>query len=224
MAARASVLTKSLRALLILAGLGMLMLGYLYVRLTAEVRFPGAQTPTAFDAQEAARKLRLFQEARAASKKGFVRLTEVELNAYLQSKYLGGFDRRPLPETASRHGVRECRADLDTNAVDWYCWVRLNRWSQEVDLCWVRRFSLARADGRWTLELHGMRIGEVDIPARYWEKVQTWLAAADALFAEDCSWLAELPAVELRPNEFSRNPELRLYTYPEPAAMPVPAP
>lgn len=224
MAARTSVLNKSLRALLILAGLGILVLGYLYMRLTAEVIVPGAQSPTALDAQEATRKLRLFQEARADSKKGFIRLTEVELNSYLRAKYLGGFDRRALPETALRHGVLECRADLDTNAVDWYCWVRLSRWEQQIDLCWVRRFRLARADGRWTLELLGMRIGEVDIPSRYWSKVQTWLGEADALFAEDCSWLAESPAVELRPNEFSRTPELRLYTYPEPAAMPAASP
>ena len=58
-----------------------------------------------------------------------------------------------------------------------------------------------------------MRVGQLDIPAQYWSKVEELLGRGDALFEERKEWLKSLPLVTLAHNEVSKSPEFRLYTY-----------
>lgn len=219
MASIPSVAKKALRILVILFGVGAVLAGYLYLRLTAEVAPPGVQTPSIFDAQEAARKLKLFEQARESARKGFIRLSEVELNSYVRERYLGGFGKSPPPPLAATNGLIDCRVDLATNHLTWYCWLETERWKQRVGLCWTRIFSVARTNDQWTLALQAMRIGDVPVPPRWWARAHALLGPVDDTFSADRAWLSRLPAVELRANEFSQSPELRLYTYAESAAL-----
>jgi hypothetical protein len=220
MASAPSVAKKTLRVLLILLGVAVVFGGYFYLRLTADVELAGVQPPNGFDAQEAARKLKLFEQAKEGARKGFIRLTEVELNSYLRERYLGGFGKTPSASAAATNGLLDCRLDLATNRLTLFCWLEKERWKQRVGLCWTRTFGVARTNDRWTLNLQAMRIGDLDVPPRWWPRVQAALGQVDEVFTAESAWAAQLPAVELRANEFSQSPELRLYTYPEPAAWP----
>ncbi|MBI2925415.1 MAG: hypothetical protein HYY24_06890 [Verrucomicrobia bacterium] len=219
MSSTRTVLKRGLVIVVIVAGVAVLFLGYWYVQLTAAVELTGVQAPNAMDAQEAGRKLKLFEQAQQNNRNGFIRLTEVELNSHLQSRYLGGFEKDATPPDAEQTGLLGGRADLASETFTWYCFLE-KRWRKlSLNVCWARTFSVARASDHWALTLRSMRIGDVEIPPRYWPRVETMLGGVDQVFTEESAWLAQLPAVEVRPNEFSRNPELRLYTYPDPAVL-----
>src|SRR4051812_21038290 len=54
---------------------------------TRPVDFDWPQDPNQVELQEADRKLQLFNEAQENKKKGFVRLSEVEINSFLQNRH-----------------------------------------------------------------------------------------------------------------------------------------
>ncbi len=219
MSSARTVLKRGLAIVVIALGVAVLFLGYWYVQLTAAVELTGVQAPNVMDAQEAGRKLKLFEQAQQNARNGFVRLTEVELNSHLQARYLGGFEKGVVPPDAEQTGLLGCRADLAGETFTWYCFLE-KRWRKlSLTVCWARRFSVARASNHWALTLRSMHIGDMEIPPRYWPRVEAMLGTVDQVFTKESTWLAQLPAVEVRPNEFSRNPELRLYTYPDPAVL-----
>jgi hypothetical protein len=205
---------------LVLLGILVLVAGYWYMQFTAEVGSTSLESPNIFDAQEADRKLKLFEGAQRDAKKGFIRLTEIELNSYLREHYLGGFKKgaAPGPESGQR-GLLDCRLDLTRNGMVWHCWLHKPLWKHTARLYWERTFGLARAGDQWTFALRSMRVGDVDVPRRFWPQVQGFLGGVDEVFVKQSNWVAQLPAVELRPNEFSQSPELRLYTYPDPSVV-----
>src|ERR1051325_1785827 len=57
--------------------------------LTSEIEIAFTQDPNKVEAHEANRKLQLFSEAREAKRRGFIRLSEVEINSFLDGRSFG---------------------------------------------------------------------------------------------------------------------------------------
>jgi hypothetical protein len=168
-----------------------------------------AQNPNSFETQEANRKLKAFNEAQAANKPGFVRLSEPEINGFLQSRY-GKADksRTNAPIHLIKAGVL-----LHQNDLTFITWHRVSVFGVDFHVVWQRLVSPQRTAGGWRLSLDEMRVGKLTIPGNYWDDVNHLLGACDAAFQERKVWLANVPTMMISHNEITRAPEIRLYSY-----------
>jgi hypothetical protein len=71
---------------------------------------------------------------------------------------------------------------------------------------------------RWDIELQAMQVGRLKVPMRYWPFFSRWLGDVDDQFSEKQDWLANLPAMEIRTNNFLKL-ELKIYNYPDPGVL-----
>ena len=111
------------------------------------------------------------------------------------------------------------RFDLvETNFV-WISWVGKTWHGRSRTLQWERRANLTRSTNGWGFTGVGMRVGDRQIPEKYWPWVRRFLGDADAGLAEVGEWFEKLPAVELVRNATSENLELKIYNYPEPLVL-----
>jgi hypothetical protein len=168
-----------------------------------------AQTPNSFDTQEAIRKLKSFNEAQAAKKAGFIRLSEAEINGFLQQRFA-------KPEKSRTNApVQLVRAAvlLHQNDLTFVTWQKVSVFGVDLHLVWQRLVSPQRTPGGWRLSLDEMRLGKITIPGNYWDDVNHVLGVSDSAFEDRKVWLANIPTFMISHNEVSRAPELRLYTY-----------
>lgn len=205
-------LKKILLALAVAIGAILLAGGYYFFQITREVDTGWADTPNSVDALEARRKLRLFQEAQKVSRRGFVRLSEVELNSYLEQNFSATAAAAQTNAPGS-NGLLKSFVSLNVPDVIFYCWVRKKIIGIPVDFVWQRTVRLERAADRWDFPVQAVKVGHLEIQPRDWELANRLLGGADQAFSKQFDWLAHLPGLEIAENELSRRPELRLYTY-----------
>ncbi len=198
----------------ILLSFGMMILmlgvaaGIFSYALLSDVEVNIAQNPNASDSLEAGRKLKLFGEAVAAKKQGFIRLSEAEINAFLHNRYKSQKNRTNSPVQLVKAGVLLHQTDLT-----FITWQKLSLFGMEIPVVWQRLVSPQRTSDGWRLSLDEMRIGKITIPGDYWADVSRFLGGSDSAFEERKVWIANVPTVMLSHNEITRAPELRLYTY-----------
>jgi hypothetical protein len=194
-------------AMLILTGMtGACVLVY---ALLGDTEINIAQNANSFDTQEANRKLKAFNEAQAANKPGFVRLSEPEINGFLQSRY-GKADKSHTngPVQLVKTGVL-----LHQNDLTFVTWHKVSVFGVDFHVVWQRLVSPQRTAGGWRLSLDEMRVGKLTIPGSYWDDVNHLLGACDSAFEERKVWLANIPTMMISHNEITRAPEVRLYSY-----------
>lgn len=199
------------------AVLGIAVFCYVCLKLTAEVDLEGVETPNILDAREAERKLALFSDAMKIARRGFVRLSEVEINSYIEQRYFGNSaSPAKTTGTAGEPGARVLRAAafLSHEAVTWTCWVRGEWFGRPREWVWQRTFELVpNCPEASDFRLASMSVGQLQIPRVLWPQVQAAFADVDDLFTHQAVWLANVPAVEIKTNVFSLKPEVRLFTY-----------
>ncbi len=206
------LLKKILLALTVAIGAILLAGGYYFYQVTRDVDTDWADAPNSVDALEARRKLRLFQEAQKVSRRGFIRLSEVELNSYLEKNYSAD-SASAQTNAPARNGLRQSLVALNVPEVTFYCWVRKKMIGFSVDFVWQRTVRLERTADHWVFPVQSMQVGKLEIQPRCWPFVNRFLGGADQAFSKQFDWLAHLPGLEIAENELSRRPELRLYTY-----------
>ena len=168
-----------------------------------------AQDPNAVEAHEANRKLKLLSDAQTTQKRGFVRLSEVEINSFLEGRYNSGTaSQTNNPVKLVKTGVL-----LGPDQVTFVTWHKAPIFGFNLPIVWQRVILPVQTTNGWTFALESMRVGQLEIPAQYWPKVDAILGSGDALFEERKAWLQSLPLVSLSHNEVSKSPEFRLYTY-----------
>ncbi|MBI2950424.1 MAG: hypothetical protein HYY23_22575 [Verrucomicrobia bacterium] len=196
-------------------GLGFVGVIYFYSQVTADIDEEGFKEPNALDAQEAQRKLGLYKKAlEASARSGFIRLTEVEINSYLSERYWGDKLKRATNSPDAGPRLLEGRAKFSGQEILWYCWIRKKWFGLSFPLVWRRGMELRGGTNNWNLTTRSMRLGKLQVPARYWPLLSKELGDVDRLFAEDRRWVEKLPWVEIRTNNVNAAPELRLYTHP----------
>jgi hypothetical protein len=201
-------------ALSVAGTVGLLALGYSYFAITAEVDLSSFTKPNELDAKEAGRKLKLYQDALAISRRGFIRLSEIEINSYLHQHYFAEDKSKATNAPEASPHLLAGRVELSNGGLVWYCWVRKNWFGRPFDLFWERVFELNQAQDRWSFQPRAMRLGRLEMPSGAWTLVQRQLGAVDHIFTNQVEWLARLPTLEIKTNEASIKPEFRLFTYP----------
>lgn len=187
--------------------------GWLWLRLTEDAALPAFKEPNRLDAEEAVRKLNIYKGALAEEHQGgFIRLSELELNSYLQYSILSETNQAELSAGEAR--LVDGHLRLFSDSIEWYCWVRKPWLGTTADLMWQRTLQPRRSSNSWTLAIQSMSVGSMEIPESAWPYVLRQLSAADRVFREPLAWLNQLPALEIKFNEMTSSGELVLYTMP----------
>jgi len=177
--------------------------------LTSDIDVNIAHNPNSIETQEANRKLKVFNEALAGKKPGFIRLNQAEINGFLQSRYAKQDKNKANPP------VQLLKAGLLLRQTDltFITWHKVTILGMDFPVVWQRVVSPQRTKDGWRLSLDEVRVGKISVPGEYWADVSHFLGSADKAFEERKVWLASVPTVMISQNEISRTPELRLYTY-----------
>lgn len=183
--------------------------GTLTYLLTRPLDVEFAQDPNAVEAFEANRKLKLLNEAQTERRQGFIRLSEVEINSFLEGRYNTG----KHPQTNSTVRLVKSGVLLDDRRITFVTWHKAPLLGFELPFVWQRVVAPSSSTNGWDFRLRSMRVGHLDIPSEYWAHIQRLLGSSDSLFEERKTWLSNLPFVSLAQNEQSKAPEFRLYTY-----------
>lgn len=200
--------SQRLKALLgILFAVLLIGLAVLAYQLTRTVDFSWEQS-NAVEANEAARKLKLLNSSVASGKKGFVRLSQLEINSYLMAA-------RTNPVPPGRVAFKDVKIDLTRSNFTLVSFGELSiisKWS--VPITMMRSFHIEQ-DGtnQWAFPLDYVQIGDVTIPRKIWPYVSRIAKRLDEPLGPQFVWATNLPALRLAKNEISGDPELRLYTY-----------
>jgi hypothetical protein len=192
-----------LLALLVLAG------AVLVFALTREIDPEWTHAPTKAELPEANRKLRLFTKARTDGTKGYIRLSEVEINSLLEDQLATSRTNSPgFPEDLLHAGVSLTRTNIS-----WYYWEKKRLAGLPLPFSWQRVTSPTKSASGWDFPVAQMYVGAVKLPVRCWQWADWFLGSPDGLFEERKSWLAHLPWMELTAGESTEATELKLYTY-----------
>jgi hypothetical protein len=77
-----------------------------------------------------------------------------------------------------------------------------------------RSFSIQQEGANaWETPMESFKVGEVEVPRKYWDSVNTFLGPMDAPVLDSFGWRTNIPALAIIKNELSQRPELRVYTY-----------
>lgn len=191
--------------------------GYLYMEATANVEPSSLGAPTMLDGEEAARKLKQFEDSLKSGKKGFIRLNEQEINSHIHQRYFTE-SRKAAASQVGACQLLAARVRMADSTVSWHAWVRREIGGRKVALLWTRTGTLHRGKNGWEFTLQSMRLGRLKIPEQYWTGVTEQLRDADNRLLDLYNWVMHLPSIEIKPNDISRTPELILYNYSDPAA------
>ncbi|HTG45057.1 MAG TPA: hypothetical protein VK633_11055 [Verrucomicrobiae bacterium] len=184
--------------------------GALTYALSGDPEIEFGQNPNSVEAHEANRKLKLFNEAHAAKRQGFVRFSEIEINSFLDSRY-----RSSTNNVRTNSPVRVVKAGvlLNSTNLNFITWLKAPVFGITLPFVWQRTVSPHKETNGWTFAVQDMRLGTVRIPENLWERVEHFLGGSDGTFQERMTWLSNLPTVSLARNELNHAPEIRLYTY-----------
>lgn len=200
--------TKKTLAVLgvLLAALLVLVLYYGF-KLTRGIDPQWAQDPNPVEGFYANSKIRrLSNETSRAG--GYVRLSEVEINSYLQDKVRSFTNSGPSSVVLDQAAILLGEKDLT-----FVCWTRANFLGLELPLVYQRFYKPGETNSLAALQLESIRIGELDIPKVLWAEAESFFATMDTRFQDGKRWIAGLPAIQLTRNELTKNPEVRLYNF-----------
>ncbi len=180
-------------------------LGYL---LTMEVPVPRSGKLNKLDSKEAARKIKLISEAFLTGKKGFVRLSDVELNSFLKENV-------HIPSTGPTNelaALRLCQVQYGNASFTAYSFVQKQVLGRPIEFVWQRDFILDPSGDIKRLRLAGMKLGKVPVNQKLWPHVNQLFYGCDQALIKQFDWVPKLPAVYITNNEANSSLELRLYS------------
>lgn len=195
--------------LFIILSFAAVSIGVLIYLVTRPIELRFTQDPNPLDAHEAKRKLTLLNEAREGKRMGWVRLSEVEINSFLEKEY----NEPRKSRTNSPVEFVKTGLLLHTNSLTLVTWLNVPAKFTELPIAWQRTVRPVRENDGWTFKVQSMRLGHLEIPDRFWPQVQSFLGSSDGVFEERRAWLANVPKVALMKNEMSTAMEFRLYSY-----------
>jgi hypothetical protein len=210
----ASVRTK--RVVFALAFLFVIILGtvvYLAYMVSRTVAFDW-EHPNVIEAASARIKLKKYDDAVARGERGYVRLTQIEINSYLAALRTNFSANKiemsgPIPIHLQRVGVNLGK----TNFV-LYSWGQAKMFGLSLPFVVQRGFGI-RQEGtnRWEFPVEFVRVGDLEIPAEFWPRMGPVLHDVDAPLLAEMAWTTNIQAMLVTKNDLSERPEFRLYTY-----------
>jgi hypothetical protein len=174
-------------------------------------RDPGValENPNAVEALRFKKKLGRYESAKANGDRGFVRFTPLEINSYIHEAMTNSADTN-----ATMH-LRKVGVGLGNTNVVVYSWGECHLFGLPLKFVVQRGFEIQRqGTNGWNMPLESFKIGEVEVPKRWWDSASAWIEPLDQPVKETFAWHTNIPALFVTKNELSDRPELRLYTYP----------
>lgn len=179
--------------------------------LTRDIPFDW-ENPNFVEANEARRKLRLYDTSVTNGTRGFARLSQLEINSYLMSN---STNRATNVVTGEPFRFKKVGIGLGNTNFLVYSWGETSLLGRPVPFTMMRSFQIRQPeeDGRWDLTMNFMQVGNVEVPREYWGRFDQVVERMDAPLRNEFAWMTNIPAILVRKNELSQRPELRLYTY-----------
>jgi len=173
------------------------------------------EDPKKFEADRFATKLGKYETAVANQQKGFVRFSQAEINSYIQQS----MTNRPAETNATGLQLRRVGIGLGNTNVMVHTWAEYKALGLPLKFCAQRGFRIEQnGTNEWRMPLESFKVGEVEVPKRFWDSATAFLRPIDESVIEQFAWRTNIQAILVRKNEISDHPELRLYTY-----KPIPA-
>ncbi|MGN6387863.1 MAG: hypothetical protein ACTHMT_16660 [Verrucomicrobiota bacterium] len=176
---------------------------------TRTVEVDWQQDPNKVELHEANRKIRLFEDAFNSKRKGFIRLSEVEINSFMENtfKVVSGASAGTSME------LHKSAVLLTGTNIHFVAWLEKPIFGYRIPVVWQRAITPVKDEKGWSFSVQQMKIGQLEIPRRIWPEIEKWIGPIDAVFEEKKDWLAQVPKIALTKNELSNSPEVRLYTF-----------
>ncbi len=193
----------------LLAGAAAAGVGSVAYMATRPVEFEWPQDPNQIELQEADRKLQLFNEAQENKKKGFVRFSEVEINSFLQNRHKMVTGN----STNSSIELERTAVLLSGQSIDVVSYFQKPVFGYRLPFVWQRVVTPTKDTNGWTFTVQQMKLGTLDVPPRYWPKINEFVGPIDGFFEDRVEWLSKIPLISLTRSETTKRPEVRLYTF-----------
>ncbi len=184
--------------------------GFVIWRATQEVDPGWLSKLNQKEADEARRKIKLVSDALKSSKRGFVNLSQLEINSYITANTTEAVKGKT--NTGPAVLVKSCM-DMSYQDFGWYCLVKKTIYGKTFEVTWERTVGLEQAGGKWTFPIKTMRVGEFKVPKQLWQKVEQFFGPVDQIYNSDFEWLSKLPGIQITTNTVTRKPQLTLYSY-----------
>jgi hypothetical protein len=180
-------------------------------------RDPGSdflEHPNPVEANHFRNKLGRYENALTNGQNGFVRFSQLEINSYIRQTLTNNADTN----TPGMH-LRRVGVGLNSTNLTLYSWGEYRAFNLPLRFVVQRGFRIQQEGAnQWEMPMEWMKVGEVEVPKRFWDSVGAELAPLDEPVKEAFAWRTNIQAMLVRKNELSQRPELRLYTY-----KPIPA-
>lgn len=183
----------------------LLGLGILAYQLTRTVDFSWEQA-NSVEAKEAVRKITLVRNGIEAGKKGFIRLSQIEINSYLMGA---------ITNVSPGSGPKLTNVKVDLTKTNFtlvsFGEVKVINWP--VQIAMKRNFRIEQGTNSWEFPLDEVHVGDVKIPRRVWPYLSKLARRLDQPLGAQFAWATNIPAMRLARNEMSGDAELRVYTF-----------
>lgn len=187
--------------------------GYLFFMLT---RDPGIvwEPPNAVESNEALKNIAFYKKSKAEGVRGWVRISEIELNSYLRSILTNDLSTIEIPPTRFPVKLKQVGVSLSKTNITISSWADAKLAMFTVPFV-VQRTVVIHQEGtnQWDFPMQSVRVGEVEIPRRFWRRLGPTVRALDAPVMAGMAWTTNIEAMLVVQNPFSQRSELRLYTY-----------
>jgi|GEM_PF-1671190 len=198
---RVGVLLGVLVALVVVGAL------YFAFEISRDVNFDW-ENPNNIEAAEARRKLKKYETALVKHQDGWVRFSQLEINSYLMSA-----TTNELAEGAG-YQLRRVGVELTTTNATFYSWGETHFLKLPLSFVLQRTFRIRQGGTNvWDLPIDELKIGDLEIPKRFWPRLKPAIHALDRPLVDYLGWATNVQALLITKNEISQRPELRLYTY-----------
>ena len=174
-------------------------------------RDPGValENPNVVEAVRFKKKLTRYENAKANGDRGFVRFTQLEINSYIHQTMTNSADTNG----AAMH-LRHVGVGLGDTNLTVYSWGECHFFSLPLKFVVQRSFDIqTEGTNGWQMPMESFKIGEVEVPKKWWDSASAWIEPLDEPVKETFAWHTNIPALFVTKNELSQRPELRLYTY-----------
>jgi hypothetical protein len=181
------------------------------------------ENPNFVEGSEARRKLKLYETSVQGGQRGFLRLSQLEINSHLESLLSSTNEstNAVAPEVdAGPVKLRRVALGLTSTNMMLYSWGETRKFGLPLKFVVQRGLQIhQKGTNGWEISTEFMKIGELEVSRKYWPKFDEYLEALDRPLLDKFSWRTNIQAMAVAKNELSQRQELRLYTYkPIPAA------
>jgi hypothetical protein len=210
----ASVRTK--RVLFVLGFFMAVLFGtvlYFAYMLSRDVAFDW-EHPNIVEATAARTKLKKYDDSLARGDRGYVRLTQLEINSYLMTLRTNFATNKIEGTAAVPIHLHKVGVNLGQTNFVLYSWGHAKVFGLSLPFVLQRGFGIQQeGTNHWEFPVEFMRVGDMDIPQEFWPRLEAIINDADAPLLAEMRWMTNIQAMLVTKNELSERPEFRLYTY-----------